>query len=769
MTLVELDDSINGELDSPTDLKAATVHCEYRDAVGRKTAEIDASGRTTRFGYDGLGRLILVVLPNPATGANPALVDGSSPDAGTLTTRYAYDEVGNKIRQTDAEGRETRWEYDSMGRETARVLPGGEREEKRYNAAGELVEHTDFRGRVTRYTYDAAGRLQTIDYPSDADHSFVYNTAGERIEAVDERGTSRSQFDARGRLLRLQDADGGVIEYSYDSVGNLLARSSPSQTLLYRYDARNRLIEVERRVQGEAPVLTRYTYDAAGRRRSMEGGDGTRTEYAYDSRHRLRGLVKRSALGALLMGMGYQVDADGLRTQISESDAAGLVRTVQYDYDAVKRLVAERIDHRIDLQDRVASWSYDRVGNRLRQSVSEAGAAAEVIDYVYDSNDRLQSERGASIADYTYDAAGNLLSHATPGGTTAYVYNDAGRMREARSAGEVNAYVYNADGLRVRSTRTQGADSETTWILQDPSFEYAQSLEHWRSQNAGPRSVSAVFSFGDELLSQTRFDANGAPSTVWLQTDGFGSTRAATDASGSVIDQIDYDAFGNEIARSGSTAIEHLYRGEAFDPNVGFYYLRARWMDPSVGRFLTQDPFEGLLCMPMSLHDYVYAHNDPVQHADPSGLFIGLVGMTQADFTTMYNRVQDGRRAYKTFDHIRSTLCKGPSTIATRLNGHHALPKFAGGAPGQVLADIPEDVHHALHQLLHYASIINGFTPPSSKAYAGLFIADRTHRADFLKVLRNVTRFVDTACAGKPGIPITPKIRQAIRQFGWSF
>jgi YD repeat-containing protein len=150
VTLVELDDSINGELDSPTDLKAATVPCEYRDAVGRKTAEIDASGRTTRFGYDSLGRLIVVVLPSPVTGANPALVNGSSPDAGTLTTRYAYDEVGNKIRQTDAEGRETRWEFDSMGRETARILPGGERETKAYNAAGELIEHTDFRGRVTR-------------------------------------------------------------------------------------------------------------------------------------------------------------------------------------------------------------------------------------------------------------------------------------------------------------------------------------------------------------------------------------------------------------------------------------------------------------------------------------------------------------------------------------------------------------------------------------------------------------------------------------------
>jgi hypothetical protein len=50
-----------------------------------------------------------------------------------------------------------------------------------------------------------------------------------------------------------------------------------------------------------------YSYGAAGRRSSMEGGDGARTEYAYDSRHLLRGLVKRSALGALLMSMGYQV------------------------------------------------------------------------------------------------------------------------------------------------------------------------------------------------------------------------------------------------------------------------------------------------------------------------------------------------------------------------------------------------------------------------------------------------------------------------------
>jgi YD repeat-containing protein len=54
------------------------------------------------------------MLPNPATGANPPLVEGNSPEPGALVTRYAYDEQGKKISQTDAEARITRWTFDGM-------------------------------------------------------------------------------------------------------------------------------------------------------------------------------------------------------------------------------------------------------------------------------------------------------------------------------------------------------------------------------------------------------------------------------------------------------------------------------------------------------------------------------------------------------------------------------------------------------------------------------------------------------------------------------
>ncbi len=594
------------------------------DAVGRKIAETDATGRITRYAYDALGRPTAVVLPNPATGVNPPLVAGASPDSGTLTTRYFYDESGNKIRQIDAEGRVTRWEYDEMGREIARELPDGQRETKVWDLAGQLIERTDFNGKTTRFSYDAAGRVQQIDYPDDADVSFDYDAMGERTEAIDGRGVSTAGYDERNRVVQVSDADGGVIEYQYDAAGNLLSRVSQNQSLVYLYDARNRLTQVTRSVDGEMPSVTRYEYDDDGNRSVMLGGDGLRTEYGYDRRHRLTSLVKRTAAGALLFAMQYTVDASGMRTAIAESDAVGPLRSVLYEYDASRRLTRETIDHRDDAKDRLSVWTYDAVGNRLTQAVT-AAAAAEATAYAYDANDRLQQESrvggaGAGTTTYTYDDNGNTLTKSAPSGVTSYRYDDANRLVEAQTPEGTTNYVYNADGLRVRQIHVPaGGTALTTWYVQDTVCAYAQVIEEYQASGTGARQLAATFAFGDDLISQSRYDAGGNPTTRFVQADGFGSTRWLTDGAGTVTDAIDYDAFGKEIARSGSTAVEHLYRGERFDPNVGFYDLRARLYNPQNGRFLTADSFHGFSMDPRSLHKYLYTHADPVNNIDPSG------------------------------------------------------------------------------------------------------------------------------------------------------
>ena len=119
---------------------------------------------------------------------------------------------------------------------------------------------------------------------------------------------------------------------------------------------------------------------------------------------------------------------------------------------------------------------------------------------------------------------------------------------------------------------------------------------------------------GDELISQ---ECDGKKS--YYVYDGHGSVRALADESGKVTDKYVYDAFGNLISSVGSTKNDFLFCGEQFDPVTGLYYLRARYMNPSVGRFITMDSYEGSIDDPVSLHKYLYANANPVSNSDPSG------------------------------------------------------------------------------------------------------------------------------------------------------
>jgi len=96
-------------------------------------------------------------------------------------------------------------------------------------------------------------------------------------------------------------------------------------------------------------------------------------------------------------------------------------------------------------------------------------------------------------------------------------------------------------------------------------------------------------------------------------------------ASGAITDAYDYDAFGNLIYRSGTTPNDYLYSGEQFDANLGFYYLRARYMNPYSGRFISTDSFEGNAYDPITLHKYLYAGCDSINRVDPSGRDFSLI------------------------------------------------------------------------------------------------------------------------------------------------
>ncbi|KAB2839254.1 MAG: RHS repeat-associated core domain-containing protein [Burkholderiales bacterium] len=91
------------------------------------------------------------------------------------------------------------------------------------------------------------------------------------------------------------------------------------------------------------------------------------------------------------------------------------------------------------------------------------------------------------------------------------------------------------------------------------------------------------------------------------------------DEAANITDSYTYDAWGKVTARTGTTANPYKFQGEWQEENTGLVYLRARWYDPGVGRFLSRDPAEGDSFLPLSEHRYIYAGDDPANMVDPSG------------------------------------------------------------------------------------------------------------------------------------------------------
>jgi RHS repeat-associated protein len=108
-------------------------------------------------------------------------------------------------------------------------------------------------------------------------------------------------------------------------------------------------------------------------------------------------------------------------------------------------------------------------------------------------------------------------------------------------------------------------------------------------------------------------------STNYFIFDGHGSTRMLTDIGGNFVNAFTYDAYGSLIASNGAPQTVYLYCGQQYDPDLGLYYNRARYLNPNTGRFWSMDSYAGINEDPLSLHKYLYCQGNPINGIDPSG------------------------------------------------------------------------------------------------------------------------------------------------------
>ena len=659
------------------------------DSLNRRVAEIDQEGKVKEFAYDGLGRLVQVTEFLAYTA--PGEPDRSDP-AKVLETRYTYDEVGNLIAQTDAESHTTRYQYDSLGRRIKRILPEGEVETMTYYDNGNLATRTDFNGYTTTYLYDSLDRL--VEKQADPTHPsvvnntgpafivYTYDAAGQRTSAatLDITRTVLHQnawtYDERGRVLSVSNAQ-GTLTYTYDAANNLTSVQSDNANgvdLNYSYDALNRLSTVLDSGASVPPAEHTYSYDDVGNLQTLTYQNGVRHEWTYNSLNRLTDLTIRNSSLSILNSYAYTLRASGHRSRVTEASG----RRVDYTYDDLYRLTDESISSDPVGLNGDVMFSYDKVGNRLTR-VSTL-SLVEGQNFTYDANDRLDSD--------TYDANGNTLESIAEelGGYTDEYDFENRLVKRTYLTGKTITIAYDADGNRIQKTiQTSPLTLPTSYFYlvdRNNLTGYAQVVEELRDDGTGSLEVFRTYTYGLDLIAQHQLHPPEAPTewkTSYYLYDGLGTVRALADENGTITDTYTYSAFGEILSEipNSSLLTPNLYKftGEQYDPDLEMYFLRARYMDPSKGRFHSMDMFEGRNLDPITLHKYLYANANPVMFIDPSG-YLSFVELMHAIGIQKILRSASATRKLHQARRTMSKLCRIVAKPANGLiKGYKALTK----------------------------------------------------------------------------------------------
>ena len=163
----------------------------------------------------------------------------------------------------------------------------------------------------------------------------------------------------------------------------------------------------------------------------------------------------------------------------------------------------------------------------------------------------------------------------------------------------------------------------TTHYLWDELSGYGDVI--WESD--GTNTTSYVLG-GNQLISQKR-----GTTVSYFLPDMLGSTRALTNTTGTITASYTYTAFGDVLTQTGTPNTDYLYTGQQYDSTTDLYSLRARYYNPTDGRFLSRDTWAYNFQNPVELNRYVYAMGNPISYTDPSGYSPTI------DFTKIVKRV----------------------------------------------------------------------------------------------------------------------------------
>ncbi|MFO1394051.1 MAG: polymorphic toxin type 10 domain-containing protein [Steroidobacteraceae bacterium] len=684
------------------------------DALGRPVMRAlptsSGSNGSTAWSYDLLGRVTSQRLLQPG---------------GAVDRAYAIQYSGRRVQVTDPLGR-TRARISDVSGRLRRVVdpaPGG----------------------TTSYDYDAFGGLVRIQDPGGAVSAGTYNLRGFRTQWTDaDRGAWTYSGNSLNELLGWTDARGQAFSITRDALGRVTSRTEPEGTSTWTwgtsaalhdigrlravsgygyseslaYDGYGRL--AARTITTDQAYRYDYSYDPNGALDTLaypsspvpagQSGDRYTLQfgYSYGSVVRIADVTGGAAPGRVLWSLQSANDAGQVT---AESLGTGLVtvanayRPVTLELTSRQAGISPSASNRQNL-----AYQWDAAGNlSARRDVNRS----LVETFSVDALDRVQSSTLNGVPNFaaSYDASGNVLSRSDAG---VYAYGDPSHPHAVTAAGG-RAYTYDANGNQI--TRDGASQAWASFnlpvqlaqpiggVTYQSRFSYGPDRQRWKQVASYSNGTETTHYVGGLLEKEhttstgrtywrhyvplpsglsilVSRNSDGTASTGYVLTDHLGSTDTVLDASGSVVAQGGYGAFGGRRAADGgagapdwagiANTTRHGYTGHEHLDNLALVHMNGRVYDPTLGRFLSVDPLIGDPGDSQQLNPYAYVGNRPLTAVDPTGheLVCAMV------CTTIVNTVVASLSGYFGPE-------PDPKPPATALPGQSAQTGTAICGPGQ--------------------------------------------------------------------------------------
>jgi len=600
----------HGQLIQTTDALNSSSISQY-DSIGRVTKAIGALHDTTINTYDGLFLTQIRDAKHQTYTFSPnalGWVDSTGDPAGAKN-RYQYDANGNRTSWTNRRGQQIQFSYDSLNQPRS----------------------TTALGKTTNFFSDPRGRYQSVS---------------------DSESTDTLWFDAA-------DRPSVAVTCRRLISGNPLTCIRDSSSYELR-DLRNQLTISSGALWGSSQYTVGLHFDAFMRLDTLTNFADDKERFTYTS----EGLVNTSVfmgLNNLTITMDYVWAHRSYQAQLSDSSLNAAIGW-GYAYDDDGRI--NRAKHgQWSMPDSIRSFAYDSAGQlsaygdtSYAYQTQQSNCTRSLAGDPCPSSDMVYTKSWVRSATYAYDSVLNRKDPAAPGGGL----DPANRLRRYG----LFRMDYDADGNLIVKRLLSGAD--TTHVLRcDSLFWNAMSmLDSLRTRDSLGTLTRVSFGydgFGRRVRKSTvtgtaryLWDGNAmmmildtlgnrvADYSYYPGTDKLQSVRRhdrgdttfyyLRDNSGNVVALVErnsaglalakrygYDPLGNSLGGYGVVADALQYAGRELDSETNLYYFRARYYDPSVGRFISEDP----LGLSGGMNAYAYARNDPINHNDPTGLCSG--------------------------------------------------------------------------------------------------------------------------------------------------